>query len=170
MGGKYSDDDVDSDAWIGLELEVFAGLGLYPTYVVMQGFSVSNSVILLSILNVSVIIRFELITQTGTRLMFNSQFLDDWPPHNRLHRRQIRSHQHTDGTHLPWGPRHLHHLASLWPYPTRSIRLQLCFRTRIRIVPEPRTSVHWTDLESQRSRRSVWYLLFHCELGVSIEP
>ncbi|KAJ5437992.1 MFS general substrate transporter [Penicillium daleae] len=36
----------------GLELEVFAGLGLYPTYVVMQGFSVSTSVILLSILNV----------------------------------------------------------------------------------------------------------------------
>ncbi|OKP15068.1 hypothetical protein PENSUB_3049 [Penicillium subrubescens] len=35
-----------------LELEVFAGLGLYPTYVVMQGFSVSTSVILLSILNV----------------------------------------------------------------------------------------------------------------------
>ncbi|KAJ5369161.1 uncharacterized protein N7496_008921 [Penicillium cataractarum] len=36
----------------GLELEVFAGLGLYPTYVVMQGFSVSTSVILLSVLNV----------------------------------------------------------------------------------------------------------------------
>ncbi|KAJ5151294.1 MFS general substrate transporter, partial [Penicillium canariense] len=36
----------------GLELEVFAGLGLYPTYVVMQGFSVSTSVILLSVQNV----------------------------------------------------------------------------------------------------------------------
>ncbi|CAL5875267.1 uncharacterized protein PFLUO_LOCUS9571 [Penicillium psychrofluorescens] len=36
-----------------LELEVFAGLGLYPTYVVMQGFSTSTSVILLSILNVA---------------------------------------------------------------------------------------------------------------------
>ncbi|KAJ5386849.1 MFS general substrate transporter [Penicillium cosmopolitanum] len=35
-----------------LELEVFAGLGLYPTYVVMQGFSTSTSVILLSLLNV----------------------------------------------------------------------------------------------------------------------
>ncbi|KAJ5591467.1 MFS general substrate transporter [Penicillium hispanicum] len=35
-----------------LELEVFAGLGLYPTYVVMQGFSSSTSVILLAILNV----------------------------------------------------------------------------------------------------------------------
>ncbi|KAJ5212379.1 MFS general substrate transporter [Penicillium cinerascens] len=35
-----------------LELEVFAGLGLYPTYVVMQGYSTSTSVILLSTLNV----------------------------------------------------------------------------------------------------------------------
>ncbi|KAJ6131353.1 MFS general substrate transporter [Penicillium sp. IBT 18751x] len=35
-----------------LELEVFAGLGLYPTYVVMQGFSTATSVILLSTLNV----------------------------------------------------------------------------------------------------------------------
>ncbi|KAK5800732.1 hypothetical protein VI817_002944 [Penicillium citrinum] len=35
-----------------LELEVFAGLGLYPTYVVMQGFSTSTSVILLSLQNV----------------------------------------------------------------------------------------------------------------------
>ncbi|KAJ5676145.1 MFS general substrate transporter [Penicillium macrosclerotiorum] len=34
-----------------LELEVFAGLGLYPTYVVMQGFTTGTSVILLSILN-----------------------------------------------------------------------------------------------------------------------
>lgn len=37
---------------LGLELEVFAGLGLYPTYVVMQGFSTSTSVVLLSLLNV----------------------------------------------------------------------------------------------------------------------
>ncbi|PWY80717.1 MFS general substrate transporter [Aspergillus heteromorphus CBS 117.55] len=35
-----------------LELEVFAGLGLYPTYVVMQGYSTNTSIILLSILNV----------------------------------------------------------------------------------------------------------------------
>ncbi|KAJ5708788.1 MFS general substrate transporter [Penicillium malachiteum] len=35
-----------------LELEVFAGIGLYPTYVVMQGFSTSTSVILLAVLNV----------------------------------------------------------------------------------------------------------------------
>ncbi|PWY76498.1 MFS general substrate transporter [Aspergillus sclerotioniger CBS 115572] len=35
-----------------LELEVFACLGLYPTYVVMQGFSTTTSIILLSILNV----------------------------------------------------------------------------------------------------------------------
>ncbi|KAJ5132090.1 MFS general substrate transporter [Penicillium atrosanguineum] len=35
-----------------LELEVFAGLGLYPTYVVMQGFSTATSIILLSTLNV----------------------------------------------------------------------------------------------------------------------
>jgi hypothetical protein len=48
----YFEHDVDADTWIGLELEVFAGLGLYPTYVVMQGFSVSTSVILLSVLNV----------------------------------------------------------------------------------------------------------------------
>lgn len=40
---------------LGLELEVFAGLGLYPTYVVMQGFSTSTSVILLSLLNVYVV-------------------------------------------------------------------------------------------------------------------
>lgn len=39
---------------LGLELEVFAGLGLYPTYVVMQGFSTSTSVILLSLQNVYV--------------------------------------------------------------------------------------------------------------------
>lgn len=37
---------------LGLELEVFAGLGLYPTYVVMQGFSAGTSVVLLSLLNV----------------------------------------------------------------------------------------------------------------------
>ncbi|KAJ5401123.1 hypothetical protein N7465_011612 [Penicillium sp. CMV-2018d] len=36
-----------------LELEVFAGLGLYPTYVVMQGFSTSTSVVLLAVLNVA---------------------------------------------------------------------------------------------------------------------
>lgn len=41
-----------ADQDTGLELEVFAGLGLYPTYVVMQGFSTSTSVVLLSILNV----------------------------------------------------------------------------------------------------------------------
>lgn len=35
-----------------LELEVFAGLGLYPTYVVMQGFSTATSVVLLAVLNV----------------------------------------------------------------------------------------------------------------------
>ncbi|KAJ5912950.1 MFS general substrate transporter [Penicillium tannophilum] len=35
-----------------LELEVFAGIGLYPTYVVMQGFSTSTSVILLAVLSV----------------------------------------------------------------------------------------------------------------------
>ncbi|RAK98989.1 monocarboxylate permease [Aspergillus ibericus CBS 121593] len=35
-----------------LELEVFACLGLYPTYAVMQGFSTTTSIILLSILNV----------------------------------------------------------------------------------------------------------------------
>lgn len=45
-------DEDETDVCIGLELEVFAGLGLYPTYVVMQGFSVSTSVILLSLLNV----------------------------------------------------------------------------------------------------------------------
>lgn len=37
----------------GLELEVFAGLGLYPTYVVMQGFSNSDSVILLAVLSIA---------------------------------------------------------------------------------------------------------------------
>ena len=53
VGGEiYYGRDADADAWIGLELQVFAGLGLYPTYVVMQGFSVSTSVILLSMLNV----------------------------------------------------------------------------------------------------------------------
>ncbi|KAJ5788759.1 hypothetical protein N7457_003749 [Penicillium paradoxum] len=36
-----------------LELEVFAGIGLYPTYVVMQGFSTSISVTLLAVLNVA---------------------------------------------------------------------------------------------------------------------
>lgn len=41
----------------GLELEVFAGLGLYPTYVVMQGFSTGTSVILLSLLNVYVLFK-----------------------------------------------------------------------------------------------------------------
>jgi hypothetical protein len=51
-GSVDHEDGSDADAWIGLELEVFAGLGLYPTYVVMQGFSVATSVILLSILNV----------------------------------------------------------------------------------------------------------------------
>ncbi|KAJ5947752.1 MFS general substrate transporter [Penicillium verhagenii] len=35
-----------------LELEVFAGIGLYPTYVVMQGFSTSTSVILLAVLSI----------------------------------------------------------------------------------------------------------------------
>ncbi|KAJ5142549.1 Major facilitator superfamily domain general substrate transporter [Penicillium bovifimosum] len=35
-----------------LELEVYAGLGLYPTYVIMQGFSTDTSVILLAVLNV----------------------------------------------------------------------------------------------------------------------
>ncbi|CAG8889068.1 unnamed protein product [Penicillium nalgiovense] len=37
----------------GLELEVFAGLGLYPTYVVMQGFSTNTSVILLAVLSIA---------------------------------------------------------------------------------------------------------------------
>ncbi|KAJ5823832.1 Major facilitator superfamily domain general substrate transporter [Penicillium robsamsonii] len=37
----------------GLELEVFAGLGLYPTYVIMQGFSTNTSVILLAVLNIA---------------------------------------------------------------------------------------------------------------------
>ncbi|KAI9038972.1 MFS general substrate transporter [Aspergillus affinis] len=36
-----------------LELVVFAGLGLYPTYVMMQGYSSNTSAILLSILNVA---------------------------------------------------------------------------------------------------------------------
>ncbi|RDH31876.1 major facilitator superfamily domain-containing protein [Aspergillus welwitschiae] len=35
-----------------MELEVFGCLGLYPTYVVMQGFGTTTSIILLSILNV----------------------------------------------------------------------------------------------------------------------
>lgn len=35
----------------GLELEVFASLGLYPTYVVMQGFSNSTGVLMLAIIN-----------------------------------------------------------------------------------------------------------------------
>jgi hypothetical protein len=35
----------------GLELVVFASLGLYPTYVVLQGFSTNTSVLLLSVLN-----------------------------------------------------------------------------------------------------------------------
>ena len=39
----------------GLELVVFAGLGLYPTYVMMQGYSSNTSAILLSILNVCVL-------------------------------------------------------------------------------------------------------------------
>jgi MFS family permease len=43
---------VIADCELGLELEVFAGLGLYPTYVVMQGFSNNDSVILLAVLNV----------------------------------------------------------------------------------------------------------------------
>jgi hypothetical protein len=42
----------DANWLVGLELEVFAGLGLYPTYVVMQGFSSATSVILLATLNV----------------------------------------------------------------------------------------------------------------------
>jgi hypothetical protein len=42
----------DANWLVGLELEVFAGLGLYPTYVVMQGFSTATSVILLATLNV----------------------------------------------------------------------------------------------------------------------
>lgn len=42
----------EADSLVGLELEVFAGLGLYPTYVVMQGYSTATSVILLSTLNV----------------------------------------------------------------------------------------------------------------------
>ncbi|OQE00821.1 hypothetical protein PENVUL_c045G03536 [Penicillium vulpinum] len=36
-----------------LELEVFAGIGLYPTYVIMQGFSTNTSVILLAVLNIA---------------------------------------------------------------------------------------------------------------------
>ncbi|CAG8016518.1 unnamed protein product [Penicillium olsonii] len=36
----------------GLELNVFAGLGLYPTYVVMQGFSTNDSVYLLAVLSI----------------------------------------------------------------------------------------------------------------------
>ncbi|THC90076.1 hypothetical protein EYZ11_010472 [Aspergillus tanneri] len=36
-----------------LELNVFASLGLYPTYVVMQGFSSNTSAILLSLLNIA---------------------------------------------------------------------------------------------------------------------
>ncbi|CAI7660699.1 unnamed protein product [Penicillium glandicola] len=36
-----------------LELEVFAGLGLYPTYVIMQGFSTNTSVVLLAVQNVA---------------------------------------------------------------------------------------------------------------------
>ncbi|KAJ5765493.1 MFS general substrate transporter [Penicillium odoratum] len=43
--------DEATDTYTGLELEVFAGIGLYPTYVVMQGFSTSTSVILLSVLS-----------------------------------------------------------------------------------------------------------------------
>jgi hypothetical protein len=46
---------VIADYKLGLELEVFAGLGLYPTYVVMQGFSTNDSVVLLAVLNVYVI-------------------------------------------------------------------------------------------------------------------
>lgn len=45
---------IAADGCLGLELEVFAGLGLYPTYVVMQGFSTGTSVVLLSLLNVYV--------------------------------------------------------------------------------------------------------------------
>ena len=44
----------NADIALGLELEVFAGLGLYPTYVVMQGFSNSDSVILLAVLSMYV--------------------------------------------------------------------------------------------------------------------
>lgn len=40
-----------ADSWIGLELELFAGLGLYPTYILMQGFSSNTSVTLLAVLN-----------------------------------------------------------------------------------------------------------------------
>ncbi|KAJ5770460.1 uncharacterized protein N7511_002511 [Penicillium nucicola] len=36
-----------------LELVVFASLGLYPTYVVLQGFSTNTSVLLLSVLNIA---------------------------------------------------------------------------------------------------------------------
>ncbi|KAJ5497679.1 Major facilitator superfamily domain general substrate transporter [Penicillium expansum] len=38
---------------LALELEVFAGLGLYPTYVIMQGFSTNTSVVLLAVQNVA---------------------------------------------------------------------------------------------------------------------
>ncbi|CAG8231826.1 unnamed protein product [Penicillium salamii] len=41
-----------TDEKIGLELNVFAGLGLYPTYVVMQGFSNNDSVYLLAVLSI----------------------------------------------------------------------------------------------------------------------
>jgi MFS family permease len=41
-----------SDDEIGLELEVFALIGLYPTYIVQQGFSTTASVNLLVVLNV----------------------------------------------------------------------------------------------------------------------
>jgi hypothetical protein len=37
---------------LGLELEVFALIGLFPTYVVKQGFSVNTSVNLIAVLNV----------------------------------------------------------------------------------------------------------------------
>lgn len=98
---------------------------------------------------------------------FLSQFLHDWPPHHRGHRRQVRTHKHADGPHRPRSPRHLHHLATFRSHPARPVRLQLRFRARVGIFLMPRAGLHWADLESKRGRRSVWDLLFHRQSGVS---
>lgn len=67
----------------GLELEVFAGLGLYPTYVLMQGFSASSSVILLSLLNVYASPFFRNGMVLSDTRKDSPQSADSWPAASR---------------------------------------------------------------------------------------
>lgn len=133
---------------LGLELQVFAGLGLYPTYIVMQGFSSNTSIILLAVLNMSGSFSFYRASQSHIA-NFQYQRLLRWPFPRRYRCRSLWTNKRPHFPDCLGCNIHIRHLATVRSLLARPLSIQYILWLSLRFISQPSTRLYRTDLESE---------------------